>query len=157
MKFDSNQYDPETNNEFEPIPEGDYPFEVTEANSATSKNGNEMIELELGVEVGRDRPVTVYDRLVAVEAALWKIHSFCKSTSLNFNSDELLPEHCLGQKGIAHFILGEPNQAGRCYLEVERYLPPTDPEPSSEPEPASNEPQPQPANSADDSNEMLPF
>ncbi|MCP4707483.1 MAG: DUF669 domain-containing protein, partial [Planctomycetes bacterium] len=66
MKFNSSQFDPETNNGFEPIPEGDYNFEVVEATAAISKNGNEMIELELAVDVGRERPVTVYDRLVAV-------------------------------------------------------------------------------------------
>ncbi len=157
MKFDSNQFDPETNNNFEPIPEGDYSFEVIEANAATSKNGNEMIELELAVEVGRDQPVTVFDRLVAVEAALWKIHSFCGCTGLKFNTDELLPEHCLGQQGLAHFVLGETNRAGRRFLEVERYLPSTEYETSSNTEPANDASKPQPAESTDDTSGQIPF
>ena len=123
MQYDSTQYDPQ-NGGFEPIPDGDYSFVVTDANAATSKNGNEMIELTLEVTVGRDEPIRVYDRLVAVKAALWKIHSFCEVTGLNYHSDELLPEHCLGRQGQAHFILGEANRNGRQYLEVDRYLAP---------------------------------
>ena len=121
MQYDSTQYDPQ-NGSFEPILDGDYSFVVTDASAAISKNGNEMIELTLDVTVGRDEPIRVYDRLVAVKAALWKIHSFCEATNLNYHSDELLPEHCLGRQGQAHFILGEPNRNGRQYLEVDRYL-----------------------------------
>ncbi|MCP4710477.1 MAG: DUF669 domain-containing protein [Planctomycetes bacterium] len=157
MKFNSSQFDPETGNGFEPIPEGDYPFEVVEATVAVSKNSNEMIELELAVDVGRERSLTVYDRLVAVETALWKINSFCKSTSLNFNSDELLPEHCVGRRGLAHFILGEPNQAGRRYLEVERYLPSEESKTSSNTKSATENPKPRPIESGDETSEQLPF
>ena len=121
MQYDSTQYDPQ-NGSFEPIPEGDYEFLVTDASSAISKNDNDMIELTLEVTVGRDKPITVFDRLVSVKAALWKVHEFCESTGLDYDSNELLPEHCLGRRGQASFILGEANTKGRRYLQVDRYL-----------------------------------
>ena len=121
MRYESKQYDPEVNSGG-PIAEGEYFFAVQDAVAATSSNGNDMIELTLEVDVGRDRPVAVFDRLVATQTALWKIHTFCESCGLDFHADELLPEHCLGREGRAQFVLGEPNRAGRQYLEVYRYL-----------------------------------
>ena len=123
--YDSTQYDPQ-NDAFDPIAEGDYNFAVTDARATTSKNDNQMIKLTLEVTVGRDEPIRVFDRLVAVDTALWKIHNFCEATGLDYHSGELLPEHCLGRQGRAHFVLGEPNRKGRQYLEVGRYLEPTE-------------------------------
>jgi len=125
MRYDASNYDPEQDGCFRPIPAGEYFFQVQDARSATSSNGNEMIELELSVTIpGREEPVTVYDRLVAVPTALWKVHTFCAATGLDFSANELLPEHCLDQRGRAYFNLGEPNQRGRRYLQVARYLAP---------------------------------
>ena len=121
MQYDATQYEPQTGG-FEAIPDGDYSFLVTNAIAAISKNGNEMIELTLEVDVGHDSSIRCYDWLVAVKAALWKVHSFCEAVGLDFHADESLPEQCLGRRGLAHFTLGEPNDKGRQCLKVERYL-----------------------------------
>ena len=123
MLYDSNQYDP-TESGYGPIPEGDYDFTVRGANATVSKNGNDMIELELEVKIGNEQAITVYDWLVAVKSSLWKIHCFCEAIGRDFQADELLPEHCLNRQGRGHFILGSPNQKGRQYLQVDRYLEP---------------------------------
>ena len=123
MLYDSNEYDP-TDSGHGPIPEGDYDFTVRGANATVSKNGNDMIELELEVKIGSEQTITVYDWLVAVKSSLWKIHSFCEAIGRDFQTGELMPEHCLSRQGRAHFILGSPNQNGRQYLQVDRYLAP---------------------------------
>lgn len=122
MRYDSSEYDPSEDNVLEPPPAGDYDFVVMNAAEVVSKNGNPMIELKLEVDVGRRKPVKVYDYLVSVSDALWKIHNFCECCGLDFHSDELLADDCFDQQGRAHFVLGEPNHAGRQYLKVYRYL-----------------------------------
>jgi len=124
MLYNSNEYDP-ADNGYSPVPEGDYDFTVQNAKANVSKKGNDMIELELEVKVGRNQTITVYDHLVAVKSSLWKVHSFCEAIGYDFQTDELLPEHCLERQGRAHFIFGSPNQEGRQYLRVDRYLVPT--------------------------------
>ena len=123
MLYDSNQYDP-ADSGYGPIPEGDYDFTVRGANATVSKNGNDMIELELEVKIGSEQTITAYDWLVAVKSSLWKIHSFCEAVGRDFHAGELMPEHCLSRQGRAHFTLGSPNQKGRQYLQVDRYLAP---------------------------------
>ena len=131
MRYNSSNYDPNINGEFQPVPPGDYYFVVEDAKAAISKNRNEMIELTLGVDVGREKPITVFDRLVSTQESLWKVRIFCECCGLDFSHDEILPENCIGREGKAHFVLGEPNQTGRRYLEVDKYLPSEEPSPGS--------------------------
>lgn len=125
MKYNPNDYDPAAEVMHDLVPEGDYEFTVSNAFERLSHNGNEMIELELSVEVGRDQPIRVYDRLVGTPAAQWKIHQFCECVGLEYNQGEVLPDDVAGRSGWAHFVQGEPRQAGRSmgkrFLEVGYY------------------------------------
>ncbi len=123
MQYDSSQYDA---TEFEPIPDGEYAFEVVNAEEQTSAAGNQMLSLELAVNVGRAKLAKTYDYLVAAPRSLWKIHTFCSAVGLDFHANELMCEHCLGRTGLARFEMGSANRNGRRYLEVSRYIEATD-------------------------------
>jgi len=128
MQFNSDGYEPR---EFAAAPAGDYDFTVASGddfdvngNPLMSKKGNEMISLELAVFVpGRDNPIKVYDYLVSVDAALWKIDGFCKATGLNkaFLAGDLTAQMCIGKAGQAHFE-PELGQDGKNYLKVKYYI-----------------------------------
>ena len=118
------QFNPNDLVEYEPVDKGDYEFVVVAAEDSISKNGNEMISLELQCEVGRDKPITVYDQLVSTAKSLWVLKSFCRSVSpsIDFESGQLEAANCIGATGIAHLVLGEENKRGRRYMEVEHYV-----------------------------------
>lgn len=126
VQFDPNDYDPTATGKFEPVPSGDYPFCVIGAEEKTSKAGNAMLEVRLEFDVGRETGINVYDRLVFVSAALWKVHQFCAATGLTeaFNGGELTPYIVQGVSGMAGLVLGEENSKGKRYMEVDEYLPP---------------------------------
>src|SRR6516165_4333856 len=55
------------------VPEGEYPFEVTNAEEKQSaSSGNDMIELTLKIDNGP----TVYDYLTATDGSAWKLDNF---------------------------------------------------------------------------------
>ncbi len=124
-KFNPDDYEPK-----EPmsnIEEGDYGFEVVDAKDQTSKSDNEMIALELAIEIpGRDKPLTVYDYLVFVEKALWKIYGFCASAGIGNKWSEggLDADDCIGLSGTAHISLGDENNQGKRYMGVDYYKEP---------------------------------
>lgn len=128
MQFNLDGYEPSN---FVAAEAGDYEFTVASGDDfdvngspLMSKKGNEMISLELAVFVpGRDNPIKVYDYLVSVNAALWKIDGFCKATGLSkqFEAGNLTAQMCIGKSGQAHF---EPEKArdGKNYLKVKYYI-----------------------------------
>lgn len=122
MRWNPDLFTPTTERVNEPVPPGDYEFTVTRAFERVSHSGNEMLEMELAVDVGREQPITVYERLVATPAAQWKIHQFCHCVGLDYGTGELMPDDVVGKAGKARFELGEPRQsgrsAGRRFLEV---------------------------------------
>ena len=120
------QFNPKDLIEYTPVEEGDYEFVVVEARDTTSKQGNEMVELELQFEVGRDKPITVFGRLVNTPKALWVIKEFCQAVSphIEFEAGQLQAVNCIGLTGTAHLILGEENDKGRRYMEIDRYIVP---------------------------------
>ena len=122
VRYDPNDYDPNAHGRFEPIPDGDYAFSVVNATESTSKNGNPMITLEMVFDVGREKELTVFDRLVFVPAAIWKVAQFCQATGLDFGRGDLEPEDAFGSGGTAHLALGEENSKGKRYMEVDEYL-----------------------------------
>ena len=122
MKVNLSTYD-SSDDTRESVPPGEYSFEVEDAVSDFSANGNDMMKLTLSVEVERDEPITVFDYLVAVDNAKWKIYGFCQSVGLGGSSDELLPEQCLSRSGRANFGLGKPTSEGYRYLVIKKYLP----------------------------------
>ena len=75
------------------VPAGQYPFAVVEAKEAMSKAGNEMINLELQFDVGAEKPMTIYDRLVFTKKALFRIKQFTDMgensvVAIKFNSGQ---------------------------------------------------------------------
>jgi hypothetical protein len=80
------------------IDPGDYHAVVKRAEEKISKKGNPQIELIITVYPNDgEGPVDVYDYLSSTEAAQWKVRSFCASSGLDYDSGELLAEHCRGQ------------------------------------------------------------
>lgn len=61
------------------LPAGTYPFRVISAEEKTSKSGNEMIALKLGVFHG-EREQWVFDYLL--ESVAFKLRHFCAATGL---------------------------------------------------------------------------
>lgn len=117
-------FNKENYQEFTPIAEGDYPFTVTDAQTAFSQKGNEMINLTLSVEAG-ERTVKIFDRLVFTDKALGFIKAFCEATGLteNWESGMLDPEDCVGVEGMVHLEMGEKRDDGKQYMEVGFYIP----------------------------------
>lgn len=138
-RFDPNDYDPSKDaGGFTPPPEGDYEFTVTNAEQRQSQAGNDMLNVALSFEID-GRPLNVFDSLVFVPKAIWKIAQFCQATGHDFRSGELEASDCMGMSGKAHLVLGEPNNKGRRYMQVAYYC---KPEGYSE-RPASAKPAPQ--------------
>jgi len=119
ISFDSTQV--EEKQTFTPVPEGDYEFTVVSAKEGTSKAGNDKLEMHLSVEVGRDKPLTVYECLVFIPNCLWKVKGFCTAVGLDFDSGCLSADLAIGESGTAHCKQGEPNDKGNTYLEVQWY------------------------------------
>jgi len=86
---------------------GDYQVEVTDAIETVSKTGHEMIELKLKTSVGS----YLYDFLVFIPSAFWKIDSFRAATG-----EEVSPEEDV--EIIADDLIG---RTGKVRLTVEEY------------------------------------
>ena len=93
------RYVPSTPGAGSTLPDGEYQFEVTNAEEKTSNaSGNDMIELTLKI---KDGP-TVYDYLVNVEESLWKIDNFQASIGEEIKPGvpvDINPEDFIGRRG----------------------------------------------------------
>lgn len=78
---------------------GTYDFEVIEAKDATSKNGNEMISLNMKVFRHDDGFIHVRDYLL--ESMAFKLIHFCATTGLTakYEAGTLVAEDCQGVAG----------------------------------------------------------
>ena len=85
---------------FELLPEGLYDAEVIEAEERTSQKGNQMIALTLQIPHPGGYEARVWDFLVSVPAAVFKIRMFCDAADLDdaFKSGRLTAENCVGKK-----------------------------------------------------------
>ena len=104
------------------LPEADYAFQVMEAQETVSKNNNDMIELELQIDNNKGGTLTVYDRLMGMPKALWRIKQFCDCTNIDFSAGIITADMCVGRGGIAHLALGKKNDKGKRYMEVQEYM-----------------------------------
>lgn len=87
---------------------GDYPVEVIDAIETTSKNGHEMIELKLRTSEGS----YLYDFLVFIPSAFWKIDAFRASTGESVTPEEdveITADDLIGRTGTARLALEEYN------------------------------------------------
>jgi hypothetical protein len=97
MKF--NPMDEEVNEEKpkrELLPDGEYDFEVVDAEEKISQAGNEMIKLKL--KVG-DR--FIFEHLVHLEKIAWKIKRFCESVDMidHYRAGCLAAGDIIGRRG----------------------------------------------------------
>jgi hypothetical protein len=81
------------------VPDGEYRFEVTNAEEKQSaSSGNDMIELILKIENGP----TVYDYLTATDGSQWKLDNFLASIGENVKpgvSVDIDPDSFIGRQG----------------------------------------------------------
>ena len=87
---------------------GDYEVEVVNAIETTSKGGHDMIELKLKTSAGS----YLYDFLVFIPTAFWKIDSFRAATGeiVEPHEDvEITADHVIGRTGTARLTVEEYN------------------------------------------------
>lgn len=91
---------------FELLPEGDYDFDVLQADDAMSKSGKQMIKLTLGVYASSGNRINVFDYLMS--AVEYKLKHFCDSVGLvaEYQQGTLTADMCT-------------NRSGRCSLKVQ--------------------------------------
>ena len=82
------------------LPDGDYDFQVMEAQDAVSKQGNDMIKVKLRVFTSNGER-HLYDYLMPSMG--FKLRHFCESTGLlsRYDAGTLEAGHCLRREGIA--------------------------------------------------------
>jgi hypothetical protein len=87
---------------------GDYQVEVIDAIETVSKTGHEMIELKLKTSVGS----YLYDFLVFIPNAFWKIDSFRAATGEEVTPEddvEITADDLIGRTGTTRLIVEEYN------------------------------------------------
>jgi hypothetical protein len=131
---------------------GDYPVEVIDAIETVSKTGHEMIELKLKTSAGS----YLYDFLVFIPNAFWKIDSFRAATGEAVTPDqdvEIAADDLLGRTGTVRLIVEE--YKGKKRNKVAAWLTPKAGGMPAKPAPAAKPAaQPQPQSDEDDN---IPF
>lgn len=87
---------------------GDHEVEVVDAIETISKGGHEMIELKLKTSAGS----YLYDFLVFIPTAFWKIDAFRAATGEEVTPDqdfEVTADHVIGRTGTARLTVEEYN------------------------------------------------
>jgi hypothetical protein len=117
------RYDPNAKTDMDNIVKGIYQWTVLAATEKTSQAGYDYLNLQLAVSIPDTKnPLNVYAKLLTHPKMMWQIEQFCKATGLDFMDGNLEVNDCIGKQGYAEFDFGEPNDKGRKYLEVQRYL-----------------------------------
>lgn len=90
---------------------GEYDFEVLTSEAMTSKKGNPMIKVKLGIYRGEAMGNHVFDYLLAEMEA--KLRHFCDSTGLlaKYESGELTAEDCVGRAGKVKLVIDDKDAA----------------------------------------------
>jgi hypothetical protein len=132
------KYTPNTPGEGSALPDGEYPFEVTDAEEKQSaSSGNDMIELILRV----NNSATVYDYLTATDGSVWKLDNFRASIGEEVKPGvpiDIDPDAWIGKKGVC--ILYTDTYQGKKKNKVADYVfvisgpkPPPPPQPPPAP------------------------
>lgn len=87
-------------NNFAPLPAGIYPFIVKEAAPKISKEGNNMLELKLGILTPQGSERLLTDYLLADKMA-YKLKHFCEATgfSEDYKKGAINPKLLIGKAG----------------------------------------------------------
>ena len=80
------------------LPDGEYKFVVVSAEQKTSKNGNAMIEIKIGIN-GASNNVTVRDWLVNLPSMQYKICEFCDAVGVPYERGSFTANEILGKTG----------------------------------------------------------
>jgi hypothetical protein len=93
------RYTPGNPGEGSALPDGEYPFTVTNAEEKQSaSSGNDMVELTLKIDNGG----TVYDYLTATDGSIWKLDNFRASIGENVRPGvpvDIDPDKFIGRRG----------------------------------------------------------
>lgn len=101
---------------------GEYTVEVVNAEETVSQKGSDMIELKLRVQPSG---ATMFDHLVFMESAFWKIDSFRAATGETVTPEEeveIQADDLIGRTGRARLTVEEFN--GRKRNKIAAWLPP---------------------------------
>ncbi|MDP6986924.1 MAG: DUF669 domain-containing protein [Phycisphaerales bacterium] len=136
---------------FELLPAGEYDIEVIESEERTSQKGNQMIALTLQTKHPDGYDSRVWDYLVSVPAAVFKIKMFCDATGLTsrFEAGKLTAEDCLGKRAKARITVEEGREGFGDRNSVAEYLGGGGGEPQGEPQTAAKATAPAPVGDSD--------
>lgn len=106
---------------FEPIPKGEYDFEVLESTNETSKNGNEMIKINIAIWQGEKVLCRVFDYLLPKLEA--KLRHACDSCGLldRYQAGNIQAEDFVGRTGKVKIKIGKATEQYSAKNEVEDY------------------------------------
>ena len=130
---------------------GDYQVEVIDAIETVSKTGHEMIELKLKTSAGS----YLYDFLVFIPNAFWKIDSFRAATGEEVTPEEdveITADDLIGRTGTARLTVEEYN--GKKRNKVAAWLTPSRAKPPRRKPPRNPPPNPNRNPNEDDN---IPF
>ena len=120
------QFQPKSENDckgkFNPIPKGEYDFEVLEASDETSKSGNDMIKINLAIWQGDKVLCRVFDYLLpAMEA---KLRHACDACGLldRYQSGNLQASDFMGRTGKVKIRIKKATSEYAEKNEVEDYI-----------------------------------
>ena len=122
---------------------GDYPVEVIDANETVSKTGHEMIELKLKTSAGS----YLYDFLVFIPNAYWKIDSFRAATGEAVTPEdevEIIADDLIGRTGTVRLIVEEykgkkRNKVAAWLAPKAGHMPTSAAKPAAQPQPQADE------------------
>lgn len=97
------------------LPEGEYDFEITDAEETVSRAGNDMIKISCKVDA--KIPRFINDYLVGSEKAFWKVKSLCASVGIdNMQPDMVLePSDLIGKRGVCVIAIEQGEYDGNEY------------------------------------------
>lgn len=113
------------------IKEGRYKYRVLDAREKRSQNGNDMLNLKLGLTIG-ERQLIFWDSLILIPKMFWKVEHFCQSCGMPEKIDEgrLMAQDCLGKEGYIDIIQKANTETGEIENKAKDYVKPEDLKPS---------------------------
>jgi len=120
------EFKPETEAELKAkslAPAGDYDFEVLTAEDKTSKKGNPMIAIKIGLYIGEKITKHVFDYLMPSMG--FKLRHFCDTVGLlaRYEDGTLCADDCKGRSGTVKIVVDDSNTAYPPKNVVKDYVP----------------------------------